>query len=114
MILVVYSIQLGRKLVLSDNSSDESFIHDDSSSEDEKPWAKEVKKQYRLIKRKNETQSEEQDQSVEDDDERVKSEPRLYEIKEDVEFRDAKPVAKKQSKYVHRRMLLIENISSYY
>ncbi|XP_076683984.1 nucleolar protein 10 lethal (2) 34Fd [Andrena cerasifolii] len=72
-----------------DDSSDESFIHDDSSSEDEKPWVKEVRKQYRLIKRK-ERLSEERDESG--------NEPKLYEIKENVEFKDAKPVAKKQIK----------------
>lgn len=80
-----------------DNSSDESFIHDDSSSEDEKQWVKEMKNQYRLIK-KNERQMQENDESVTDNNERIQNEPQFYEIKEDVEFKDAKPVAKKQSK----------------
>ncbi|CAK9816022.1 Nucleolar protein 10 [Anthophora plagiata] len=80
-----------------DNSSDESFIHDDSSSEDEKHWVREVKKQYRLIK-KNEREAEESDVDVKDTDERVANQPQLYEIKENVEFKDAKPVAKRQSK----------------
>ncbi|CAL7942770.1 unnamed protein product [Xylocopa violacea] len=80
-----------------DNSSDESFIHDDdSSSEDEKVWIKEVKKQYRLI-RKNEKQAQEGDQSVEDDNKSI-HQPQFYEIKENVEFKDAKPVTKKRNK----------------
>lgn len=87
------------RLILSDNSSDESFIHDDSSSEDEKQWVKEMKNQYRLIK-KNERQMQENDESVTDNNERIQNEPQFYEIKEDVEFKDAKPVAKKQSKCV--------------
>lgn len=74
-----------------DNSSDESFIHDDSSSEDEKLWVKEVKNQYRLIK-KNEKRIQE------NNDEHIENEPQLYEIKENVEFKDAKPVVKKQNK----------------
>ncbi|XP_043515134.1 nucleolar protein 10 isoform X2 [Frieseomelitta varia] len=80
-----------------DNSSDESFIHDDSSSEDEKQWVKEVKNQYRLIK-KNERQTQENNESMTDTNELVKNEPQFYEIKEHVEFKDARPIAKKQSK----------------
>ncbi|KZC14596.1 PREDICTED: nucleolar protein 10 [Dufourea novaeangliae] len=82
-----------------DNSSDESFIHDDSSSsEDEKPWVKEVKKQYRLI-RKNERQNEENDASEVNNDQDVRSRTKLYEIRDDnVEFRDAKPISKRQNK----------------
>ncbi|XP_054011810.1 nucleolar protein 10 [Hylaeus anthracinus] len=80
-----------------DNSSDESFIHDDSSSEDEKPWVREVKKQYRLIK-KNERQNEVEDENVKDNEQKLGNHSRLYEIKEHVEFRDAKPVAKRQNK----------------
>nr|XP_012135821.1 PREDICTED: nucleolar protein 10 [Megachile rotundata] len=80
-----------------DNSSDESFIHDDSSSEDEKVWVKEVKKQYRLMK-KNERQKQEDDEDVESADEQAENGPRLYEIKDNVEFKDAKPIAKRQNK----------------
>lgn len=87
------------RYIFLDNSSDESFIHDDSSSEDEKQWVKEVKNQYRLIK-KNERQIQENNENMADTDELVKNEPQFYEIKEHVEFKDAKPVAKKQSKYV--------------
>ncbi|XP_046145065.1 nucleolar protein 10 isoform X2 [Osmia bicornis bicornis] len=83
------------------NSSDESFIHDDSSSEDEKVWVKEVKKQYRLMK-KNEQQQQreiqEEDESVKNTDEHRENEPKFYEIKENVEFKDAKPVAKRLNK----------------
>ncbi|OAD57878.1 Nucleolar protein 10 [Eufriesea mexicana] len=80
-----------------DNSSDESFIHDDSSSEDEKLWVKEVKKQYRLIK-KNEKQMQENNQSIESNNEHVENQPQLYEIKDNVEFKDAKPITKKRNK----------------
>ncbi|XP_076236423.1 nucleolar protein 10-like isoform X2 [Calliopsis andreniformis] len=81
-----------------DNSSDESFIHDDSSSEDEKTWVKEVKKQYRLIK-KNERQNEETDEDdTESKNQGSANQPQFYEIKENVEFKDAKPVVKKQNK----------------
>ncbi|XP_026673737.1 nucleolar protein 10 isoform X1 [Ceratina calcarata] len=78
------------------DSSDESFIHDDSSSEDEKQWVKEVKKQYRLIK-KNERQ-EEEDEQEENDAESGTSQPRFYEIKDGVEFKDARPVGYMRSK----------------
>lgn len=83
------------------NSSDESYIHDDSSSDDEKTWVKEVKKQYRIIKKNNERQNEEDQEDMENDDQGSKNQPRLYEIKENVEFKDAKPVARKQNKYVY-------------
>lgn len=54
-----------------------------------------MKNQYRLIK-KNEKQ-----EIKENNDEHIENEPQLYEIKENVEFKDAKPVAKKQNKYVY-------------
>lgn len=91
-------------------SSDESFIHD-SSSEDEKPWVKEVRKQYRLIK-KSEREAEENDEAAETDDEQAASQPRLYEIKEDVEFRDAKPVARKRNKLSLGERLKHEEVDS--
>lgn len=53
-----------------------------------------MKNQYRLIK-KNEKRLQE------NNDEYVENEPQLYEIKENVEFKDAKPIAKKQNKYVY-------------
>jgi len=48
------------------NSSDESFIHDssDDSSDDEKPWAKEMRKNYRLLK-KNEREREQENEDEE-------------------------------------------------
>lgn len=88
------------KFAISGNSSDESFIHDDSSSEDEKVWVKEVKKQYRLMK-KNEREKQEDDESEKNIDEYKETEPKLYEIKENVEFKDAKPVAKRLNKCVY-------------
>lgn len=88
------------KLIFSDNSSDESFIHDDSSSDDEKPWVKEVKRQYRLIKKIGK-QDEEEDESVKSNDQNLENHSRLFEIKDHVEFKDAKPIAKKQNKYVY-------------
>lgn len=103
-IFTIYTYQIDyliMKFILSDNSSDESFIHDDSSSEDEKRWVKEVKKQYRLIK-KNEKQAQENDQSIEGNNEHVeKNQPQLYEIKENVEFKDAKPITKRRNKCVY-------------
>ncbi|KAG7212660.1 hypothetical protein KM043_012941 [Ampulex compressa] len=77
------------------SSSDESFIHD-SSSEDEKPWAKEVKKQYRLIKKNERLKDDEEE--IEREKQSSMNQPRLYEIRDDVEFREAKPVAKKREK----------------
>lgn len=53
-----------------------------------------MKNQYRLIK-KNEKRIQE------NNDEHIENEPQLYEIKENVEFKDAKPVVKKQNKYVY-------------
>lgn len=53
-----------------------------------------MKNQYRLIK-KNEKRIQE------NNDEYIENEPQLYEIKENVEFKDAKPIAKKQNKYVY-------------
>ncbi|XP_076651858.1 nucleolar protein 10-like [Halictus rubicundus] len=79
------------------HSSDESFIHDDSSSDDEKPWAKEVKRNYRLIRR-NERQNEEEEENAKDDEQSAENRTRLYEIKDHVQFKDARPIAKKRIK----------------
>ncbi|XP_078042598.1 nucleolar protein 10 lethal (2) 34Fd [Augochlora pura] len=80
-----------------EHSSDESFIHDDSSSEDERQWVNEVKKNYRLIRR-NERQNEESEENARKEDESSENHSRLYEIKDHVEFKDAKPIAKRGNK----------------
>ncbi|XP_076220571.1 nucleolar protein 10 lethal (2) 34Fd [Nomia melanderi] len=91
-----------------DHSSDESFIHDDSSSDDERGWVKEVKKQYRLI-RKNERENEEKEENA-NNDESSESRSHLYEIKDGVEFKDAKPIAQKKNKATLGDRLRNENI----
>lgn len=81
------------------NSSDESFIHDspdDDSSDDDKVWVKEVRKNYRLIK-KNERE-EEQGSDDEDNDATAKNEAELDEIKNDVKFQEGGLEKKKQNK----------------
>lgn len=83
------------------NSSDESFIHDspddDDSSDDEKPWVKEVRKNYRLM-RKNEREKE-QESSDEDNDATAKDEAELDEIKNNkVKFQEGGLEKKKQNK----------------
>ncbi|KAF7414179.1 hypothetical protein HZH68_002668 [Vespula germanica] len=78
------------------SSSDESFIHEDSS-DDEKTWVKDVRKQYRLIKRSRQKEEENNEKSNHNM-EILNNQPNLYEIKEDVEFREAKPVASKRNK----------------
>lgn len=94
--------QLENKDNLHDNdneeghsSSDESFIHE-SSSDDEKTWVKDVRKQYRIIQRNR--QQEEQNDEEQNSKEASNNQPNLYEIKEDTEFREAKPVASKRNK----------------
>lgn len=80
------------------NSSDESFIHDspdDDSSDDDKVWVKEVRKNYRLI-RKNER--EEEQESDGEDNATAKNEAELDEIKNDVKFQEGGLEKKKQNK----------------
>lgn len=80
------------------NSSDESFVHDSSdndSSDDEKSWVKEVRKNYRLIK-KNER---EREQENEEDNLIAKNEPKMDKIKNEVKFEEGSPQMKKQNKY---------------
>lgn len=80
---------------LKGNSSDESFIHDSfDSSDDEKPWAKEVRKNYRLI-RKNEREKEQENSGEEDNNPAAKNEPRLDKIKNDVKFEEGEPTARR-------------------
>ncbi|EZA53311.1 hypothetical protein DMN91_005222 [Ooceraea biroi] len=90
------------------DSSDESFIHDsdDESSDDEKPWVKEVQKNYRLI-RKNKREREEES-GDENNDSVVKNEPKLDEIQNNVKFEVGEPVKKKQSKATLGERLKIE------
>lgn len=84
-----------------DNSSDESFVHDssdDDSSDDEKPWAKEVRKNYRLM-RKNEREKELESDSNEDDNNLISNnELRTNEIKREVKFEEGGPERKKRNK----------------
>lgn len=88
---------LNKLFLFIDNSSDESFIHDNSdSSDDEKPWVKEVQKQYRLIRR---SEREKEEESLDEDDNQTeKKQPQFYEIKDNVEFKGVKPVINKQVK----------------
>ncbi|KAG5327552.1 NOL10 protein, partial [Pseudoatta argentina] len=77
------------------NSSDESFIHDNSdndSSDDEKQWVKEVQKNYRLIK-KNEREREQNEDNI-----NLIPKYELDKIKNQVKFEDGGPQKKKQNK----------------
>lgn len=79
------------------NSSDENMFHDSSdndSSDSEKPWVKEVRKNYRLIK-KNEREKQQED----DDNLIARNEPRMNEIKYEVKFEEGGPERKKRNKY---------------
>ncbi|XP_011860145.1 PREDICTED: nucleolar protein 10 [Vollenhovia emeryi] len=81
------------------NSSDESFIHDssdDDSSDDEKPWAKEVRKNYRLMKRKE--RENEQKNEDDDDDLITRNDSRMNETKRNVIFEEGGPEKKKRNK----------------
>lgn len=85
-------------LCVKDNSSDESFIHDSSdSSDDEKPWVKQVQKNYRLIK-KNERERELENADEDNDSDVVKDEPKLDQIENNVKFEAGESVKKKQNK----------------
>jgi len=88
---------------------DENFFYDSSvndSSDDEKPWVKEVQKNYRLIK-KNEKKREREN---EDDNNLItRNELKLDKIKNEVKFEEGGPQKKKQNKY---RAILIFNLSS--
>ncbi|XP_043496596.1 nucleolar protein 10 [Polistes fuscatus] len=97
------------------SSSDESFIHDDSS-DDEKTWAKDVRKQYRMIKRNRQREEEEEEEEKEKEKERERerekeknekskdnkeisnNQSNIYEFNEDIEFKGAIPVPKRQNK----------------
>lgn len=80
------------------NSSDESFIHDspdDDSSDDEKEWVKQVRKNYRLIRR-NEREKESDN---ENNDTTAKDETTAKnEIQNDIKFQEGGQERKKQNK----------------
>ncbi|XP_066581841.1 nucleolar protein 10 [Prorops nasuta] len=82
-------------------SSDEDLIRDDSSSDDgDKAWAKEVKKQYRKIKR-NERESdllEKEDKSDEIKTNGTSQQLRFLEMSEGTELKQAKPVKRKRER----------------
>ncbi|XP_012284863.1 nucleolar protein 10 isoform X2 [Orussus abietinus] len=82
-----------------EGNSDFEGSSSDSSSEDEKPWVKEVQKQYRLIKKKEKQEERENALRVNEHDP-MSAESRLqfYEIKEGVDFRDSKATIKKRDK----------------
>lgn len=85
-------------ILLKGNSSDESFIHesDDESSDDEKLWAKEVQKNYRLIRRNERIKEQESEDA--DNDTIVKNGSKLDDIKNDVKFEEGEPEKKKRNK----------------
>ncbi|EFN87882.1 nucleolar protein 10 [Harpegnathos saltator] len=80
------------------NNSDESVKYDSSdSSDDEKLWAKEVRKNYRLLK-KNEREEEEEEQEnsgEEDNNPAAKNEPRLGKIRNGVKFEEGEPTTRR-------------------
>lgn len=83
------------RFFLKGNSSDESFIHDSSdSSDDEKLWAKEVRKNYRLIK-KNEREKEQESSGEEDNNSIMQNKPGLDKVKNNVKFEEGKPSARR-------------------
>ncbi|XP_029159184.1 nucleolar protein 10 [Nylanderia fulva] len=93
------------------NSSDESFIHDspdDDSSDDDKMWVKEVRKNYRSIKRNQ--REEEQNSDDEDNDATTKNETKLDKIKNDVKFQEGGLEKKKQNKATFGERLENEEI----
>lgn len=86
---------------LQGNSSDESFIHDspdDDSSDDDKVWVKEVRKNYRLIKRNERETEQERSSDNEDNDAITKNETEIDKFKNDVKFQEGGLEKKKQNK----------------
>jgi len=85
---------------------DENFFYDSSvndSSDDEKSWVKEVRKNYRLIK-KNEKKREREN---EDDNNLItRNELKIDKIKNEVKFEEGDPQKKKQNKYRNRTILI--------
>ena len=85
---ISYYAWLILKLIILDNlhSEDEDFA--DSSTDDEKDWAKEVRKQYKIVKenKKQQEYEEEMKQKLENEDDKVRKEPKLYELKDNVSF----------------------------
>ncbi|GAB1859529.1 Nucleolar protein 10 [Camponotus japonicus] len=92
------------------NSSDESLIHDspdDDSSDDEREWVKEVRKNYRLIRR-NEREKESDD---EDNDATVKNDMTAKnEIHNDIKFQEGGLERKKQNKVIFGERLESEEM----
>ncbi|XP_012542067.1 nucleolar protein 10 [Monomorium pharaonis] len=91
------------------NSSDESFVHDSSdndSSDDEKPWVKEVRKNYRLIK-KNERKRE---QESDDNNLITRNEPEINKVRSEVKFEEGGPEKKKRNKATFGERLANEEI----
>lgn len=84
------------------NSSDESdeFGDDDDeeeSSDDEHTWTQEVKKQHRIIQREH-RQKELQERLEAEAKEEANRQPKLYEIREGVEFKGLNSLRRKPNK----------------
>ncbi|XP_067213552.1 nucleolar protein 10 [Linepithema humile] len=95
------------------NSSDDSFIHDgsnDESSDDEKSWVKEVRKNYRLIKRNE--RMKEQESEDEDNNPIDKNGLKLDDIKNEVKFEEGEPEKKKRNKATFGERLENEEMHS--
>lgn len=82
---------------------DENSAND--SSDDEKPWVKEVQKQYRIVKRKEKRKEWEEEREAaaaakeaDDNPDKAERQPKFYEIKEGVEFKGGRTYMKKRDK----------------
>ena len=83
-------------MIKGKTSADED-LHD-SSSDDEKIWAKEVQKKYRMLKR-NERQRELEEKSEEELEEKDSDKKtKFYEIKESVQFTGSNLQIRKKNK----------------
>lgn len=74
------------------------MLHDssgDDSSDDEKSWVKEVRRNYRTIKHNERIREQE---NAEEDGDNAKNESNLEQIKNDVRLEEGEPGKKKQNK----------------
>ncbi|KAI4492013.1 hypothetical protein M0802_010138 [Mischocyttarus mexicanus] len=102
---------LGDEQEDKNSSSDESFLQD--SSDDEKTWAKDVKKQYRMLKRNRQREEEKEEEEEEEEEEEKRQEKyekskdnneisnnrsKIYEISKDIDFKRGIPIPRRPNK----------------
>lgn len=90
-------MRLTKKIFSAGKTSDFERDFEESSSDDEKVWSKEVQKKYKMLKRKRQREKKENsDEEPEEENDAKKA--KLYEIKETVQFNGSRLQIRKTNK----------------